>query len=289
MEKNRRRVDGVSIWFAVVMVLLFVACNKAYGKTPASTATKRDVTETLGSLEKGILAVRGHFRHVTPKIAKIIVKEARTVTSMSGNRWLTAAQLIGLAINETDLRWWLRMYTTPKQSIIRKIPPGADCGITQIRVNVYIPRWPTWLNECKRISQFSKPEYSIRESFKWSMRELNKIRNKWCCVRGDKSPTCRIKQVRKEGTERFRCVFNVYNQGPRFAYLWRVRMCKPPQYWWDTPDSRKERVRKCRVKNNYWIRTLCFAEGVKLGRKSRWPCRHAYSLTWIRNAYRRRK
>jgi hypothetical protein len=254
------------------------------GSRVEGTAAKR-----LNYLEKGVLAVRGHMRHVTPKIVKILAEETKRILGKPGNKWITPSQLIGLAINESDLRWWLRLYTTPYQSQFRGVPPGADCGITQNRVSVYIPYWRRWLKECKRIAQLRKPRYSIRASFSWALRELNRIRSRWCCIRGDKRSTCRVRQVRKPGNEHFRCIMNVYNQGPRFAYVWRVRNCKPRQEVWENARHHKRRIFKCKLKNNYWLRTMCFAEGVRLGRKSRWSCRYAHSLAWIKRAYRLRR
>lgn len=206
---------------------------------------------TNQQLEKGVLAVRGHFKHVDQALATRLVREAREVLSRPGNRWMPIEQLLGLAINESDLRSGLRM--------------GLDCGITQNRVDQFpsiAKGWRARVKLCKAIAKSSKM------SFEFALLEMNKIRRKWC-HRFAKRP------------DRFmRCILQVYNQGPRARYKTR---CK--RYEWTTRRSQ----RKCKSDLRYYLRNYCFATGVWLGRKSRKSCRYAYAKWQIKSLYRMRK
>ena len=216
----------------------------------AGLLTASPVSET--NLVRGVLAVRGHMRHVNKAFATKLVKEAIEVQSRKGNRWFPVHHLLGMAVNESDLRPWLRK--------------GLDCGLTQNRVDNRIFKvrgWHARMKLCKKIAKSSKL------SFEYAMLELNHIKVRYC--------------RRYRGRSLLECAHNVYRQGPKFLTR---RRCRFRRNVWETAHQLKRRERRCRNINRYWIRGACFAEGIKRGKKARWSCRRALSLGWIDRAYR---
>ena len=204
-------------------------------------------------LVKGLIAVRGHMRHVTPAIAKRLVKEAREITSRIGWNWVKPHELLGLAITESDLRL--------------NLVSGLDCGITQVRVN----QWARGRWRQKKLCQ--KIARSTLMSMAYTMAELTKIKHRYCW------------QWSRRGRKHFmRCVFASYNSGPSMR---NVRRCRRGRTYAHHSKAGVEKAyRRCVVRWRYHLKVLCFAKGVKLGRRARRSCRHARSLRWIRKAYR---
>lgn len=235
----------------VAYVALSVLAAPATGgvKTPVQTA---QVKVQIDPLVKGILAVRGHFKYVTPEFAARLAKEVRELLKRPGNEWLKPAELIGLAINESDLRSWLRQ--------------GLDCGITQVRVNVVRKYRYQQRALCYQLSK------STRLSFEWAIAALNRIHHRYC--------------RQWTGQQHRRCVMNVYFQGP---VVRNRRKCKRRKHEWSTAESIETRYRRCVYDNRYWLRHKCFAEGVRLGRKASHSCRRVTSNGWIRRAYKVRR
>lgn len=213
-------------------------------------------SEEKKTFEKGIMAIRGHMKHVTSSVAKRLVKEVDKIVSKEKNSWMKPHILLGQAINESDLRWWLMR--------------GLDCGITQNRVNLYTWNKKKQKKLCKSLSD------SSLKSFVYAMKEHNNYRKKYC-------------KRYKDGTlDQLKCVLNTYYQGPSWL---RRRNCKLRRDPWMTDKRYRSRVKRCRIKNRYWLRVYCFAEGVRLGRpplsKSGriLSCRRARSMKWIKKVY----
>jgi len=206
-------------------------------------------------LVKGLIAVRGHMRHVTPAIAERLVKEAREITSRIGWRWFKAYQLLGLAITESDLRL--------------NLISGLDCGFTQVRVDQWVRGRSRQKRLCRQIAR------STRMSMAYSMAELTKIAHRYCW------------QWRRSKSQFMRCVLNVYNQGPTAR---NRRRCKRGRTYAHHSSAGVEKAyRRCKRVHRYYLKSICFATGVKLGRRARRSCRHALSKRWIRRAYRKPK
>jgi hypothetical protein len=249
-------------------------CAEMYPtKTSAEYKICKGIIETRGRLSF-VAPNRRRVMHVTSKLVKILIEEGKAVLAKPQNRWMTLSTLLGLATAESDLRWWLKL-------VDRR---GADCGITQNRVSepTVVPkcarrgvyRYGCWMKECRRVSRYSTPRKSIRASFELGMKEMNDIRNKWCCLRGDRNRRCRGRRW-KPGVDQLRCIFNVYNQGPRYTLSWRWYYCQVATH----------KRRRCRYTNRYYVRVLCFAKGYELGRKAKYRCRRAWSYSWIKRAY----
>ncbi len=207
-------------------------------------------------LVKGLIAVRGHMRHVTPAIAKRLVKEARMVTGRIGWSWIKPHELLGLAITESDLRL--------------NLVSGLDCGITQVRVDQWVRgRWRQ-KKLCQKIAR------STLLSMQYSMAELTKIRHRYCW------------QWRRRGRKQFmRCVRVVYNLGPSWRNRRRCRRGRT--YAHHSAAGVEKAYRRCVVRLRYHLKVACFSRGILLGRKARRSCRHARSWRWIKRAYRKRK
>ncbi len=205
----------------------------------------------------GVMSLRGHMKHVDEDYAKRIVREARSVVAKNGS-WMPAHVLIGQAINESDLRWWLAR--------------GLDCGITQNRVNLFKRKRRAMKMLCKKLSKSSKM------SFQYAMKEHSRYRKRYC-------------KKYKDGTlGQMKCLLNTYYQGPKWLRH-RRRTCNLVKDEWISSKGYEKKVRRCRVKNRYWLRVMCFATGVKLGRPplSRRgniiSCRRAKSMKWIKRVY----
>lgn len=208
---------------------------------------------TDADLARGVMAVRGHMKHVTPKLAAKLVKKARAVLAKPGNSWLPIEHLLGLAVNESDLKWWLRV--------------GLDCGVSQVRVNNFARGRARQRALCWRLSR------SVALSLDFTMRELSGYKTRYC--------------KRRTGWRLLRCTLNAYNQGP--SWLGRVGCRLRYQPVMETYPGWQKRVRRCRWKNRYYLRGWCFAEGIKLGRRARYSCRWALNMKWIKRAYKVRK
>ncbi len=158
---------------AILLLIMLVSAP------PADQQRVQDKT-----LADGLLAIRGHMKHVNAKLANKLVREAREVLSKPGNSWLPIHILLGMAINESDLRHWLNV--------------GLDCGLTQNNIHYLFPRWKRWRQWklCHRIKKSSKL------SFEMALLELNKIKRRYC------------------GKKRWfmECLLNVYNQGNGFLF-----------------------------------------------------------------------
>jgi hypothetical protein len=95
-------------------------------------------------------------------------------------------------------------------------------------------------------------------SFRLAAKELTNYKDKYC------------HRHTKGGWKWWRCILQIYNQGPRYT---KIERCNG-RGW------------RCRVRARYWLRVLCFARGIKLMRRPRWNCRKAVSLRWIEKAYK---
>jgi hypothetical protein len=216
------------------------------------------VEVTRETMIAGLMAQRGHMRHVDKSYATKLVDEAIAVTSETEYAWLSPQLLLGLAINESDLREGLQR--------------GYDCGITQNRVTLFAKTRKTRKQLCDRIADSSKT------SFEYAAKELTNIRDRYCSVylkrRKEYAKKCAMNPVFCAKHDRFerrflRCLLNNYNQGPRY---YKEEKCRGR--------------RRCRVRARYWKRVLCFATGVRLGRSARWACRRAWSVAWISRAFK---
>lgn len=219
------------------------------------------ITET--ELARRIVTMHGHYSHVTPKLARKVSAAVVRVTSEPKYRWINPFLLAGLAISESDLRPWVAV--------------GWDCGPTQVRVDLVEKTHRARRELCWKLRR------DMYVAFSHAARILTGIKTKWCVswrLRRAGLPTTRISKLR--------CLYGVYNAGP--IYLSKK---------WQTCAYKSAGWKKlCRMKRHYWLRGLCFARGVQLGRRpwfSFWrkrrrvkyhpSCRRAYSLAWIQQAY----
>jgi len=242
------------------------------------------------SLSNGLMAVRGGMgRHVKPSLTMRLAKEARDVIAEPGNGWMKPEVLLGLAVTESDLRGDLKAgYGTV-----------ADCGLTQVNVTTLRMSNSKKRSLCKRLRK------STKLSMQWTMKEMNTIKVRYC----NDNWLAKIKRY----SHRFRtmpadtrfwmCMLNVYNQGPRFVTQ-RYNLC---DFEYRTSEDvsvafQAKIKRRCVSRNKYWMRTLCFAEGIKRGKppmykKLRWSagkrkayyrrasCRQIYKPTQITGLY----
>ena len=217
-----------------------------------------DMIEVENTLAEGLMEIRGHRRHVTPKYANRLVEEVKKVTSKDEYSWMSPELLLGVAINESDLR--------PNLIV------GYDCGITQNRVTIFTKSRKNRTVLCRKLAT------STKRSFIYAAKELTEIKDRYCVRQWKRMEKARARC--KEGdlpcavadrTELAftRCALNSYNQGPRF---FREENCE-------------EGERRCIVRARYWQRVLCFATGVRLGRTTQRNCRAASSIEWIAKAY----
>ena len=266
-------------------------CAELYPtKTSAEYKICKGIIHARGHITYYVAPIRRRMKYVTPKYVKLLIEEGKRVLAKPQNRWMKLHVLLGLATVESDLSWWLR-------HIDRR---GADCGITQNRVSepTVVPecakpgvwRYGCWKKQCKLVATYHKKRQSIRASFELGMKEMNDIRNKWCCLRGDKRVDEKGRQICrgrywKPGVDQLRCIFNVYNQGPKYAFNWRWRLCRFKKYEFDTTNYVAKRTARCRRITRYYLRALCFAKGYELGRKSKRDCRSARSYYWIKRTY----
>jgi len=281
--------------FLMIMVVLCAAASPAFAggqanspESSVETVAKQTrkslfVGSHVLSLARGIMAVRGHQRHVTPKYAERLAREAREVVAQKGNEWMEPHVLLGMAVTESDLKWWLKSGHGSK----------ADCGLTQVNITRLRMTPGKKRRLCRRMCK------STKLSMQWTMIELNEIRRKYCNGRW----LARLRRFNRytkyaKLTKRqqfLRCVLNVYNQGPRFL-MYMYHRCN---FHYRTaedisPGFQATKRRRCESRNRYWIRTLCFSRGIRekkmpkrrVGRIIRkTSCRYAYSLAWVDQVY----
>ena len=145
---------------------------------------------------------------------------------------------------------------------------------------------------CKQLKKDTKLSMEI------AMRELNAVRTKYCTDEG----VAKLKKWYRGSTskitdiDRWECILNVYNQGPRyFSKTWYKCSIR----WYNDRESGtigqvETAIRQCFHRNRFWLRTYCFAEGVRMAKKPmvrygskmvQGNCRYAYSIGWIQKAY----
>jgi len=261
--------------FLVFIIALFAIMPEAGAREPAQASKVASATKaaipTLAPLAQGLLAVRGHQRHVKPALVRRLEREAKEVIAMPGNGWMKPHILLGLAVTESDLRGWLK----------RGYGTVADCGLTQ--VNLTRLRMTTYKKRklCRAIRKNTKL------AMVWTMKELNTVKARYCTPKWLK----RIKRYQR-GTGEWRglnddqrfwmCVLNVYNQGPRFVtYRWNT--CKWKHRFPEDPSQAvlDKRAKKCRSRNRYWLRTMCFATGIRLNKTPKYARRR-----WTRSGWK---
>lgn len=264
---------------------------------PASYSAMTTTSTVLSQYVKGLLALRGGQKHVTQEYVERLAREAKEVISEPGNEWMPVHILLGVAMMETDLRWWLK----------RGYGTVADCGLTQINLtSIYMSTYKKHLL-CRALT---KRKTGTKLSMQWTMKEMNKIKARYC----NSMWLPRIKRYHGAWTWRgkltaeqqfWRCTLAVYNQGPKFVtHKWNTCTFKhrniedPSQAYLD------KQAAKCRSRNRYWLSTLCFAEGIRLGKAPRYErkkwtrtgwkvvghkrasCRYAHSMDWIAARYK---
>ena len=220
--------------FIICLVCLFLLIPSAYGSSKYTQVEKDNAIE-------GLLDRKWRHRLITRKYVTRLVEEAIEVLSKEENSWLPLHDLLGLAMNESDLHWWIE--TGPKSS--------ADCGITQNHIPLFAKTYWERRALCERLKK------STKLSFEYAMKELNIIKRRWCT-------SSRVKSNKPE--DMYRCIFNVYNQGPRYIL--------------GNPVKNAHR-------NRYWLRNKCFATSVLLGRGPKIDCRRALTLDWINQVFQR--
>ncbi len=253
-----------------IILLLFLVGGLAfsiYNNKPCSGSPKSKITAVQedSKMYKAIMEMRGNYPHIGPQYVKRLIREVREVSSIPGNEWMSPQDLMGLVMGESDLRWWI---VTGKRGM-------WDCGIGQNHTPLFRR---TYKDRWKLCQQLTK---STKLSLIYTMKELNTIRNKWCIKRYKN-----LKKINhtKWKYKQYRCIFNIYNQGPRFLTrknCW-VRY-KSKNY---TNKKYKRKLKRCLFINRYWLRSYCFVRGMELGRKPAKSCRGAFSLKWINRVYR---
>lgn len=144
-------------------------------------------------LTTGVLAVRGHMKHVTPPYAEKVVAEAKR---QARGRWFTPALLLGLAINESDLR---------------QLKRGYDCGITQVRVTNHSRTRSGRKALCDKLVE------DMTLAFRLAVEELEENKARYCRYWWAKA-----QKYRRYRWKFLRCVLNTYNQGP---FYYREETC----------------------------------------------------------------
>lgn len=253
----------VSLLTFILALFLLAPVYESQGyKNPSSP--KVSIVQENNNMYKNVMAIRGNYHYVTPTYVNRLIKEAREVSAMPGNGWMSPQDLMGLVMGESDLRSWV---ITGRNGM-------WDCGIGQNHTPLFRK---TYKGRWKLCQQLTK---STKLSFIHTMKELNTIRNKWC---GKRYKALKKKNHAKWKHKQYRCNFNIYNQGPRFLYrksCW-VRY-KNKNY---SPGKYRKKVNKCLYINRYWLRTYCFIRGMEVGRKPVKSCRYAYSIRWINKVY----
>jgi hypothetical protein len=300
--------------------ILVMGSSEAAARGPASgnggSGAAKTVTKTVPStfsaakivvaqtqrLIKGIMAIRGKEKHVNKVYAARLVKEAREVIAEKGNSWMKLHILLGVAVMETDLRWWLK----------RGYGVQADCGLTQINLtSVRMSRYKK-RRLCQMLRGKRKAPGGVtatKLSMRWSMKEMRTIKAKYCQGKW----LARMKRnhkwtkLRKLTSKQhfWRCMLLVYNQGPR-VITYKHNTCTFKRRYREDPSQAylDKLAKKCRNRNRYFFRTWCFATGIDLAKppryaKRKWTrkgwkitgyrrasCRHAYSIGWVNKRYK---
>lgn len=283
-------------------------------KSVATTVRSSMLSENIVFTQyvKGLMALRGYEKHVTQTYVQRLVKEANEVVKEPGNSWMPAHILLGVAVTETDLRWWLK----------RGYGTVADCGLTQINLPSVtgMSTYKKW-KLCKMLCGKRKAPNGLtatKYSMRWTMKEMRKIKTKYC----NATWLARIRKWHPRWTWRgkmtadqhfWRCMLSVYNQGPRFV-TYKHNTCTFKRRFIEDPSQAylNKEAAKCRNRNRYWLRAWCFAEGIRLSKAPRYAvkrwtrkgckptqkrgcfkivrykrasCRYAYSLAWIKARY----
>ena len=255
----------VNLLFLMPAFFLVAPVYKTSGQCNSSPkSNKINLVQENNRMYKAIMDMRGNYRHMTSKYANRLVKEAREVTAMPGNTWMSPQELLGLAMGESDMRWW----------VITGKPGMWDCGIGQNHTPLFRKTRKARWKLCKQLTQ------STKLSLIHTMKELNTIRGKWCLRR---YKSLKKKNHTKWKFKQYRCIFNIYNQGPRFLLRkscwvrYRGKNYSPKKY--------KHKLRRCLYINRYWIRTYCFIRGMEVGRKANRSCRRALDVRWVNKVY----
>lgn len=251
---NKQNVKHATIGLlmtAAIMVGLVLWLESTAHPSPA-----HKLAAGILAIQRGKMPVKSHCirkgtryekcfsRYLTGKQAEALairyVQETIRVTSIPKYSWLTPVDLLALAANETDFRAHLIAEHGCYDA------RGWDCGITQNRASVFLGKTRKGRELCTALSK------SSRLSFNYAARELTGYRNRYC-----------KRLLKKYGDRHWRfrrCVYNIYNQGPRyFRRGWLSR---------------------------YYLRVKCYKTGILLGRRPRWSCRKARGESWIKRNYR---
>lgn len=229
--------------------------------------------EYKNKMVEGIIASRGYMLHVDRAYAERLVREVIEVVSQPGNRWMKPHILLGLAINESDLRWWIVTGSKYRQ----------DCGICQNHTPLFEQ------TQAKRQALCKKLKESTKLSFQYAMLELNYIKKDWV-DRYYPYPKRRIKEGQKNFTRRvnkrqvkwYGALLNIYNQGPRYLLSTCEQRLDKTKY---TQERYNKLLRRCYYRNLYWVRSLCFSKGLFVGDAPEVVCRRAASVRWINRVY----
>lgn len=260
----------ISLAVSVIALLLFYMAwpLEYHGAKQASTLTSKE-----NLMLTGIMGMCGKYPHVNRELALRVIKETIEVTSNKQFNWLESHDLLGMAINETDLRWWS---VTGSRGL-------WDCGITQNHTPIFAKSFNDRKQLCNRLVKDTKL------SFVLAARELTMNKDRWCSKRfikplriAGESTDIYNKKISNWKLNIYKCSFNMYLQGPNYLRgPCEKRISKKNR-------SKKEynrRVQICYRNNLYWLRSMCFSVGVRLGKVPKLDCRLARSLTWIKQVY----
>lgn len=193
--------------------------------------------------------------NIPPTLARRLAAEAMDVTQDPRYQWLEPVDLLALAAAESDFRPWR---VTEGGKVDKN---GWDCGLTGVRTPVFTGgKNRRGRKLCRDVvaSTYLAMRYSARELTGYRRRCLKKRLGPW---------------------ELRRCIWNSYNQGPKYV---RIERCG--------------KSKRCRHVARYWLRVHCYRMGILLARLPRlrrrgWKrrfrvsCRDAKSLRWIWRAY----
>ncbi len=251
-NKQRAKQSALGLLAVAIMLIAIII----YLERSAYCQTAAKLAQGVLTIQRDKMPIRGTCRRKgskyefcwskyvggkqAQKLALKYAREAIQVTSREKYKWLTPADLLGLAANETDFREHLIAENG------RPSAWGWDCGITQNRASVFLGKTTRGRKLCQALSQ------SSLLSFQYAARELTGYKNRYC-----------KKLHRKHGLHHWkfrRCVFNIYNQGPRYFRLgWLSR---------------------------YYLRVKCYKTGILLNKRPWRSCRKVRSERWIKRVYR---
>lgn len=246
MDRARSRTPLLVLILTAVLALIAVealARAKESAQSPAVKPTSKPrlaIAEKPDRLLRGVMAMRGHMRHVKRKGVELVAT-ARSVAAAADVQWITPEFLLGLSTNESDLRWWLKI--------------GLDCGIAQNRVNGWCRSGKCMKRLCKAVTK------SARLSLEYAVDEMKKKAMRWCAGRDVYG------QRFKHGSPRWwRCLLNTYNQGTWYykrghhARYWLRVKCFQRGYELGRAPTRKTRRGKQRVINCRRAKSLKWIE-----------------------------